>query len=112
MFGMPKILRMSFSVIETYDQKFNAGTIAGACQPSRWAVTMVDVHASAQPGVDWLVKNHRPHKLWDLLGWGGGYHTGGETHNDYFPSLPFALRKRLWVESPRPAKFFITNFKY
>ena len=35
-----------------------AGYVAGACQPSRWVVTLVDVHASIQPGVGWLVENN------------------------------------------------------
>ena len=60
-------------------------TVAGACQPSGWAVTLVGVHASAQPGVGWLVKIHYRHLLWDQLVWGGGYRSGGVTPKDYFP---------------------------
>ena len=40
------------------------------------AVRLLDVHASAQPGVGWLLINCDRHLLWDLLGWGGGYHSG------------------------------------
>ena len=39
-----------------------------------------------------------------LTRWSMATIRGGVMRNNYFPSLPFALSERSWVQTPRPAK--------
>ena len=95
---------------DPFDAIVKPGSVAGACQPSRWTVTLVDVHAlegyarGMERGLFRLLLAPQSYQ------WSVATIQGAWCIKDYFPSLPFALGERSWFRTPRPAKVLQHKF--